>query len=176
MKQVLFLVNFFLFLFLSCSQAQEPSKRPHCKDAAFDKAVCKSISFSVPLIGVEELKQVQEEVLIFDTRKKEEYEVSHIPNAKYLGYKEFDPTLLKNIAKDKKIVLYCSIGYRSEKIGEKLLDMGYTNVYNLYGSIFEWINQGNAVVDQHNKITKEVHTYNWVWSKWVDEKKAKKTW
>ena len=43
---------------------------------------------------------------------------------------------------------------RSEKIGKKLLDMGYTNVKNLYGSIFEWANQGNILVDQKGSETK----------------------
>jgi len=54
--------------------------------------------------------------------------------------------------------------------------MGYKNVYNLYGSIFEWVNDGNEVVDKNNKPTDEVHTYNKKWSKWVEEGKAKKIW
>ena len=44
-------------------------------------------------------------------------------------------------SKSDTIVLYCSIGYRSEKIGEKLVEMGYGHVFNLYGGIFEWVNR-----------------------------------
>ena len=73
-------------------------------------------------------------------------------------------------------MLYCSIGYRSEKVGEKLQRLGYTKVYNLYGSIFESVNVGNEVVDQNGKKVKKVHTYNKDWSQWVDETKTKKIW
>lgn len=81
-----------------------------------------------------------------------------------------------DIPKDAKIVLYCSVGYRSEKIGEKLQKMGYTDVNNLFGSLFEWVNRGYKVVDKDGNETQKVHTYNKDWSQWVDETKAKKTW
>ena len=72
--------------------------------------------------------------------------------------------------------MYCSIGYRSEKVGEELKKMGFKNVYNLYGSIFEWVNQGNEVVDENEKVTEKVHTYNKRWSKWIEDGKAEKVW
>ena len=162
---------------VSCAQTKPPaSDRPNCIDEVFDQKVSQMISFSVPIIGVSELKDIQNEVYIFDTRKKEEYDVSHIENAKFLGYDDFTPERIQDIPKDAKIILYCSIGYRSEKIGEKLSSLGYSNVYNLYGSIFEWINQGNVIVDKDGNPTKKIHTYNKQWSKWVDEKKAEKVW
>jgi len=33
--------------------------------------------------------------------------------------------------------VYCSLGIRSEVIAKKLKKAGYTNVFNLYGGIFE---------------------------------------
>ena len=54
--------------------------------------------------------------------------------------------------------------------------MGYNNVHNLYGSIFDWVNRGYLVVNSNDEETKEVHTYNRIWSRWVDEKQAKKVW
>ncbi len=156
--------------------AQEPAVRPHCVDEKFDNKVSKTISFSVPVIGVEELKTMQDEVLILDARKKEEYDVSHIKGAKHFGFRQLEMNVLENISKDQPIVLYCSIGYRSEKVGEKLQKMGFTNVQNLYGSIFEWINQGETVLDKDEKPTTKVHTYNKKWSKWVEDGKAVKVW
>jgi len=41
----------------------------------------------------------------------------------------------------------------------KNVKAGYTNVSNLYGGIFEWVNQGNNVVDDNNRITPKVHAY-----------------
>ena len=173
-------INFLLLLnllFVSISCAQEiPTDRPHCSDQAFDQKVSKTINFTVPLIGVEELKEIQNEVYIFDTRKKEEYNLSHIKGAKYLGYKDFDPKRLSDIPKNSKIVVYCSIGYRSEKIGEKLQSLGYTNVYNLYGSLFDWVNRGNPVFKSNETKTRKVHTYNKDWSRWVINRDFEKIW
>lgn len=165
-----------LVLFINTGCAQKPEPAGLCIDPAFDQKVNSLISFSVPTIGVKELKEIKDQVVIFDTRELPEYEVSHIENAKYLGYKDFDKTQLNDIPKDAKIVLYCSVGYRSEKIGERLHDLGYGNVYNLYGSIFEWVNQDNPVVDKNGNIVNKVHTYNKQWSKWVDGQKIEKIW
>jgi len=74
------------------------------------------------------------------------------------------------------MVVYCSIGYRSEKIGEKLLRLGYKNVYNLYGSIFEWANEKYQLVGSNGKTTNRVHSYNKSWSKWVTNEEIKTVW
>jgi 3-mercaptopyruvate sulfurtransferase SseA len=63
--------------------------------------------------------------------------------------------------------VYCSVGYRSERVGEKLQKLGYQNVYNIYGGIFEWKNEGMQVVNRQNQPTDSVHTYNKNWSKWL---------
>ncbi|MGE0566430.1 MAG: rhodanese-like domain-containing protein [Bacteroidia bacterium] len=106
-------------------------------------------------------------IVILDTREKEEYTISHIGNAKYVGYDHFEIDSLKNIPKNTRIIVYCSVGYRSERIGEKLLKTGYANVNNLYGGIFEWVNNEYPVVDMNNKPTKKVHAYSKLWGKWL---------
>ncbi len=171
-----FIFSSALFLLAFVGSAQETATRPHCANEQFDQKVSNIIRFSVPVIGVEELKAMQDEVLILDARKKEEYDVSHIEGAKHFGFKKLEMNALKDVPKDQAIVLYCSIGYRSEKVGEKLQKMGFTNVHNLYGSIFEWVNQGEPVYDNEEKPTKAVHTYNKKWSKWVEDGKADKVW
>lgn len=172
MKCVFFFLS--LLLIVSCN-AQEPANRAHCADTKFDKKVASTLNFTVPTINPEGVKKLSD-ALILDAREKNEYEVSHLPNAVYIGYDKFEKNVLKNIPSDTPIVVYCSIGYRSEKIGEKLQKLGFKNVYNLYGSIFEWVNQGNQVVDNQGITTKKVHTYNRNWSKWVDGDKAEKVW
>ena len=159
---------------LACS-AQEPTNRAHCQNPNFDKKVASMISFTVPTINPSDAKKMTN-VVYLDARERKEFEVSHLPNAHYIGYDNFDTKTLQNIPKETPIIVYCSIGYRSEKIGEKLLKMGYKNVHNLYGSIFEWINQGNQVVDNQGVTTKKVHTYNKKWSKWLDDEKGEKVW
>ena len=131
-----------------------------------DKAIKKWNKESVPYIQVEELEKL-DDVLLLDTRKVEEFSVSHIKNALWVGHKEFElDSINERIEdKDKKIVVYCSIGVRSEDIGEKLLDAGYSNVQNLYGGIFEWKNKGYTVYDIEENETEKIHAFNKHWGK-----------
>lgn len=175
MKYLFSILVSLLSLTFACGQPA-PDNRPRLANPSFDKKVEKLLSFTVPLIGVKELNNIQSEVHIFDTRNKAEYDVSHIPGAIFLGYDSFDPTTLEDVSKEDTIVVYCSVGYRSEKIGERLLKLGYTKVFNLYGSLFEWTNQNYPIVDKSGYRTQKIHTYNRNWSQWVDEGKAEKIW
>ncbi len=123
------------------------------------------ISHSIPEIKPDEL--LGKEVLFLDTREKVEFDVSHIPGAIHVGYNDFDIESVKSIDKSVSIVLYCSVSYRSEKIGEKLIEAGYEDVSNLYGGIFEWHNTGHEVVDSTGLATDRVHGYGKLWGKWL---------
>lgn len=112
-------------------------------------------------------KEIPVDAVLLDTREKEEFDVSHIPNAIFSGYKDFNTDALKDLSKTDTIVVYCSVGYRSERIGEKLQKMGFSKVFNLYGGIFEWKNTGNEVVNAQGLTTEKVHTYNKKWSQWL---------
>lgn len=176
MRNVLFV--FFLSLtFAYGCQAQIPANKPSCKDKVFDEAVTNLLSFTVPLKSVKALSNENlEDYLILDAREKEEFAISHIKGAKYIGYNKFDIKSLEGTDKNQPIVVYCSVGYRSEKIGEKLQKAGFTKVYNLYGSIFEWVNNGYEIKDSEGKSTQKVHTYNKKWSKWVFNEKYTRVW
>ena len=127
---------------------------------------------SVPYIKVEALKNNTDKLLILDAREKEEYEVSHLKNAHHIGFKNFNLLALEQLTEnsltdlDMQIVVYCSIGVRSEIIGNKLMSHGYTNVYNLYGGIFEWVNKGGDVY-QKGESTKKVHAYSKKWGPYL---------
>lgn len=120
---------------------------------------------TVPYITIKELN-TKTGVILLDTREIKEFKVSHIKNATNVGFDKFDSAKLAKKFKDKNatIIVYCSIGVRSEKIGEKLQKLGYKNVYNLYGGIFEYKNTGGKVVNNQNKVTDSVHTFNKIWS------------
>lgn len=125
----------------------------------------------VPYISVEELAMPKTEAIIFDTREPKEYKVSHLKDAICVGYNYFDISSIEKLYpnKDEKIVVYCSLGIRSETIGETLKKAGYTNIYNLYGGIFEWKNKNFSIVDSEEKETNKVHTFNKSWSKWLEK-------
>ena len=129
---------------------------------------------TVPLITVAEAakwSKLKNDLVFLDTREQNEFAVSHIKGAKWVGYKDFKLSRLQNISHHTPIILYCSVGYRSEKVGEQLLKAGYTNVHNLYGSLFEWVNQGYPVYNNLNQPTTEVHTYSKRWGKWLQKGK-----
>jgi len=108
------------------------------------------------------------QVKLLDARELAEFEVSHISGAKHIGYDNFDTSAVSGLSKESPIIVYCSIGYRSEKIAEKLLTMGFQNVSNLYGGIFEWVNQGNAVMTKGEQ-TDRVHAYSRAWGIWLNK-------
>ena len=146
--------------------AQNPS--------GFDVECEKYISGTVPLVYSKELFRVinSQNVTILDAREEKEYEVSHLPKAQYIGFDNFDSKSVNLIQKTDTIYIYCSVGYRSEKIGERLQKMGFNNVFNLYGGIFNWVNSNYELVDKNNIQTKEVHGYNKEWSKLLNERRC----
>jgi len=126
---------------------------------------------TVPIIKPENLiKKLNQgqEIIIIDTRTKDEYNISHIKTALLINYDNFNPESVKDFSKSSELVLYCSIGYRSERLGEILIQMGFTNVYNLYGGIFEWFNKENEVVNSNGEKTNKIHSYSRKWAKFVE--------
>ena len=121
---------------------------------------------SVPYISSEELSSSSGLVLL-DTRSLAEYEVSHLQGAKWVGYKKFDIDEVLKTYPDKNtpMVVYCSVGVRSENIGEKLQNAGYTEIKNLYGGIFEWKNKNFLVYTPEGKSTEKVHAYGRRWGR-----------
>ena len=156
---------FMMGLFSSAVSGQVKSK-------AYSFTLDRLLSHSVPEVSVASLSQDTSKIVLLDARETREFEVSHIDHAIHVGYDNFNTKSVKEISKDDQIVVYCSVGYRSEKIAEKLIELGYSNVSNLYGGIFEWKNQGHDVVTAENNITEEVHAFDRLWGVWL--KKGKK--
>ena len=128
---------------------------------------------SATYISVTELRRLQfnEKVILFDGREKFEFDVSHIPDADHVGYNNFSIEAISRSYPDKEepIVVYCTIGIRSEDICKKLIDAGYSNVRNLYGGILEWKNKQYPVIDSSQTETENVHTFSKHWSKWLKQ-------
>ena len=127
---------------------------------------------TVPTISPEAARdrlESEEDILLLDTRAPREYEVSHISGAQFVDFDGFKKKDVAGVPRDQPVIVYCSVGYRSERIGERLQKLGFTQVYNLYGGIFEWKNQGFKVVNQENQDTEFIHTYNEDWGQWLDK-------
>lgn len=150
---------FFLLVILqSCAWGQSPDYKEMLKEY-YD-------GFPTITIADARTKIHAKNVYFLDTREKAEYNVSHIEGAWLVGYENFSLGWLKKIPKDAEIIVYCSIGARSQEIGHRLKDAGYSKVSNLYGGLFYWANQGYPLVNSKGS-TNKIHGYSSSWGKWV---------
>ncbi len=159
MKKQTFKLHYFIFLFVLFTIAP----LMHAQKS-IDAVLKRYNKENIPYVSVDSLFELQSNSVLIDTREKEEFKISHIKNAIYVGYTDFDISIVKDIPKDQRIVVYCSLGVRSEVIARKLKKEGYTKVYNLYGGIFEWKNKNFPVVDNQGKETEKIHAFSKEWS------------
>lgn len=78
------------------------------------------------------------QVILLDVRTQSEFDEGHIENAVLIPYTEINqkaPSMLPD--KNKKILVYCRSGRRSEIASRELVKMGYSDVYD-FGGITDW--------------------------------------
>jgi rhodanese-related sulfurtransferase len=105
--------------------------------------------------------------VLLDVRGAEEYGVSRLLGARWAPDLPAALGALATMPGDTAIVVYCSIGYRSAAMAEKLQQAGYANVQNLAGSIFQWANEGRPVYRGAERVH-FVHPYSRIWSVLLD--------
>jgi rhodanese-related sulfurtransferase len=153
-----------LGLLLSTGSAAADERR--VGSPLFDRLLGSLLAHSVPEIPVSEA-MIRSECMFLDAREPEEFAVSRISGARPVGYERFDPASVADVPRESCLIVYCSIGVRSERIAEKLRTAGFRNVSNLYGGIFEWVNHGRPVVDAAGRPTLRVHAYGRAWGIWL---------
>jgi rhodanese-related sulfurtransferase len=105
--------------------------------------------------------------VLLDARAEKEFAVSHLPNALHAADEEQALQALNALPKDVPVVVYCSIGYRSSLLAQKLKAHGYTNIQNLEGSIFMWANEGRAL-QRGTQAVNEVHPFDEKWGRLLE--------
>ncbi len=107
--------------------------------------------------------------IILDRREHEEYAVSHLSGAFLATNDEEALGIIQREGKDRPIIVYCAVGYRSAALAKKLQEKGFTNIYNLEGSLFKWANEGREIY-QSNQRVNVVHTYNRMWKDFLERR------
>ena len=69
-------------------------------------------------------------IIILDVRESDEYYLGHIKNAINIPVEDIETI---DLDKNKTIYVYCASGTKSKTATNKLLDMGYSNVYDMGG-------------------------------------------
>lgn len=105
---------------------------------------------------------------VLDAREKSEFEVSHLSGAKWVGYETFDLKNVEGLDQNEPVLVYCTVGARSQEIGKKLKEAGFTRVFNLYGGIIQWSNSEKPL-ESNGKPTTKVHTYSKSWGIWLEK-------
>jgi len=115
---------------------------------------------TAPDVTVEELVQWQKQdsVVLVDVRSPKERRVSMIPGA--ISQKEFEKSIKQFTGK--KIILYCTIGYRS---GEQVVRMRKKGMdaYNLIGGVLAWAHAGQ-IFSSPDGDSLRVHVYGKEWN------------
>lgn len=84
-------------------------------------------------------RMISNRVQVIDVRTQEEFEASHIANAKFLPHDEISADTASKILidKDEPVFVYCRTGVRSAIASERLYELGYRYVYD-FGGIENW--------------------------------------
>ena len=85
-----------------------------------------------------ELMDTQENYIILDVRRQDEYEEKHIPGAILIPNEEIRERAEAELTdKDQLILVYCRSGNRSKQASEVLEELGYTYIRE-FGGINDW--------------------------------------
>lgn len=96
--------------------------------------------------------------MLLDVRSAAEYAVSHLPGAQRVDPESTADEVIANIPADRSWVMYCSVGYRSAHLAQRVLQAGVTTVSNLDGAIFSWVREGRDLDSDRPSV--QVHPYS----------------
>jgi rhodanese-related sulfurtransferase len=97
--------------------------------------------------------------ILVDVRTPQERQVSVIPGA--VDGDSFEHHFADH--QHKKIIVYCTIGYRSGFYARTLREKGL-DAYNLREGILGWTHIDGLLLDSHGQSTQRVHVYSHPWN------------
>lgn len=168
MTQKLF-IQLSVFVYFCWSGGLSLTAQQKVQSFAYNAMLHTLLSHSVDEVGVQDVQNKLNDgdrLVFLDARSRVEYNISHIKNAKWVGYENFSLDSMDGVSKKDEIVVYCSVGARSEEIALKLRNEGYENISNLYGGIFEWVNRLKPIYNEEGE-TRKIHAYSKTWGIWL---------
>lgn len=155
MKKKIILLFLFSFTAYSAGNTSSANRK---------KIIQKFISYAkkfntlniTPLKAQKLIKNKNNQILFVDTREKKEMNVSMIQGA--ISLEKFKNNLKKY--KNKTLIFYCTIGYRSGIITKKYQNL---KCYNLAGGILLWAHDIGKVYHAGKQV-KKIHVYSKEWN------------
>ena len=123
-----------ILLLFGCAQKNAPSGSAQPLSSSPSEGVYQKIS-------PEEARRMMDEsggFILLDVRTQEEFSQGHIEGAQLLPNDEIGERAQEELPdKNAVILVYCRSGRRSAEAAHRLIDMGYTNIYD-FGGILDW--------------------------------------
>ena len=128
----------------------------------------------VPQISTQQLAAMQADdtapdIVMLDARSATEFKVSHLPGAVLASNTRMALEALDASDQVRTVVVYCSVGYRSSRLAEKLRARSIENVFNLEGSLFQWANEGRPLYRGEERVY-QAHPYDEEWGQLLDKR------
>jgi len=102
---------------------------------------CAASRDEVPVITVDRLREILNgsfDGLLIDVREPHEHAVSQIDGARLIPLREL-PSQLRELPRDREIIIHCKSGARSARAVKLLLESGFPRVTNVQGGIDAWL-------------------------------------
>ena len=110
-------------------------------------------------LPVQELNQLlpSHDFQLLDVRTPHEWDKGHLPGARYLVLGEL-PERLRDLNRDKPVVVYCASGFRSSLAASMLQASGFANVQNVPAGYTAWTAADFQIVKPANTNRKASDT------------------
>ena len=163
------LPSFCLSLFALSACGHGEAEKAGSTNPGYDRMLRMLYRNTVPTVPSEALARELAQPaapLLLDARTPAEFGVSHLRGARFVNFDSLATADFTDLDRARPVVVYCSVGYRSERLGERLHALGFRNVRNLYGGLFEWVNEGYPIYNAQGS-TANVHPYSPLWGAWL---------
>lgn len=126
----------------------------------------------VAWVNVVELRrslQQGEPVVLVDAREEAEFRVSHLQGARRVDPDDLEAAVaaLADVEREARVVVYCSVGWRSGRVVRALGRAGFRHALNLVGGIFAWGNAGYPVYRGGRRV-RAIHPFDRDWGSMLD--------
>jgi sulfur-carrier protein adenylyltransferase/sulfurtransferase len=95
--------------------------------------------------ALDELLRSSDPPMLVDVRTSAEFALGHLPGAASIPSNQLVERAAE-LSKARTVVLYCSVGARSDRAGRELRELGFTRVRHLHGGLAAWASEVDPTI------------------------------
>lgn len=100
-----------------------------------------AVQLDITSRAVKSLMEKNKNTYLLDVRTPQEYSQAKLAGSVLIPIGEFERRI-REVPKNKVIIVYCAVGSRSKPVADFLSQNGYKNVYNMTDGIVGWYRNG----------------------------------